>query len=313
MSTSGIERLRDNLNQLGPLAPAGAVLLVGVYGSGFLVVCLHYASYGIAQFDLLRARVISAGVLFLVFLAVSATVALHAYGLYGSKGLQEKRELEAGASISSHILYNLSVKAVLFWDLFFLDVAVALFMGILLEDFEIDAWKIGYYVSSGITGVVLLLVVQRWFPKKPIWCGILALLALTLGLGVLIILKRWTDLSLVVWLLVSGRMVVYVVRQVRDVGEGFGPDLHLWVLGTIGVVSLFAVYIYPKVKPAIGGGAPVVIGMQFTDKSPLDGSSKSRFWLIDENDKGFYILRSKEDKKSVFLRRELISAIYYGD
>jgi len=79
------------------------------------------------------------------------------------------------------------------------------------------------------------------------------------------------------------------------------------------VVSLFAVYIYPKVKPAIGGGAPVVIGMQFTDKSPLDGSSKSKFWLIDENDKGFYIVRSKEDKKAVFVRRELISAIYYGD
>jgi len=314
MGTSGIQRFKDNLSQLGPLAPAGALLLVGVYVSGFLVVSLHYASYGIAQFDVLRSRVLSAGVLFLIFLAVSMTVASYAYELFNAEGLREKRELEAGASIFSHVAYNLSVEAVLFWNLFFFDVGVAFFMSLLLQDFGIDSWMLGYFLVSGIIGALILVIVGYWgFSKKPVWCGALALTALTLGLCGLIFPKRWADLSLVAWFVVSGRMFVSVVRQTRNFGKGLGINLHRWVLGTVGVVSFFAWSVYPKIKPALGGGVPIVVRMQFTDKSPLDGSFNPQVWLIDESDKGFYILRSKEDKKAVFIRRELISAIYYGD
>lgn len=289
------------------------MLLVGVYVCGFLVVSVHLASYGIVEFELLRPRVISAGVLFLIFLAVSASVASYVYDFFGSKGLKEKRDFEAGTSVHGHILYNLSVKSILFWDLFTLEALTACFMAIPLGIFEPHARIIWYYLSVAIIWSTLNAAFHIWFSKKPILCGGCAFFALTLGVAGLVVMKMWTELYLVAWFVISGRMSAYIVQEIRVLVEGRGVNLHKWFLGTLGVIVLFAVGVYPKVVPVIGGGSPVAIGLQFTDKSPLDGSLKPRVWLIDETDKGFYVLRSKEDKKGIFLRRELVSAVYYGD
>jgi len=234
------------------------------------------------------------------------------YGLFGSKGVVEERGWVAGVSIVSHISFNLSVKAVLFWTSFFYYVVVAFLMSIFLKGFDIDGWKVGFYVSFCAIGAVVFVVLEGAFAKKPIRCALLALLTAALGLTGLVLLQSWTVLILVVWFLLCGRMLVYVIRQVRDAGKGFGVDLHKWVVGAFALVGFFALSIYPKISPAIGGGFPVAVEMQFADKSPFGNSSRAGVWLIDENDKGFYVLQSGREKKAVFIRRDLISAIYYN-
>jgi hypothetical protein len=53
--------------------------------------------------------------------------------------------------------------------------------------------------------------------------------------------------------------------------------------------------------------------LQFVDKAPFDGAAKSRVWLIDETDVGFYVIRSKDAKKAIFLPRNTIATVYFGE
>src|SRR5215831_7799505 len=55
--------------RLKVLTQVAAICLAGIYVAGFLVVSVYHVRYGIPGFDFLRPRIISAGVLFFLFLA----------------------------------------------------------------------------------------------------------------------------------------------------------------------------------------------------------------------------------------------------
>ena len=58
----------DLKSRLEIVAHLGAMSIVLLYVAGFLVVTFNDASYGIVEFGLIRARLLSAGVLLLDFL-----------------------------------------------------------------------------------------------------------------------------------------------------------------------------------------------------------------------------------------------------
>src|SRR5215470_9009677 len=56
--------------RLKVLTQVAGICLVGIYIVGFLVVSIYHVRYGIPGFNFLRPRIISAGVLFFVLLAL---------------------------------------------------------------------------------------------------------------------------------------------------------------------------------------------------------------------------------------------------
>lgn len=61
----------------------GATLFVILYVAGFLVVTFENASFGIVSFGLFRAKVLSAGILFAVFLFLPLLETSRSFGLFG--------------------------------------------------------------------------------------------------------------------------------------------------------------------------------------------------------------------------------------
>lgn len=69
--------------QVQVLTQSAAFLVLVLYVAGFLVVSLRHALFGIVQFGLLRARILSAGILFAVFFAVAIFPVARIFGLFG--------------------------------------------------------------------------------------------------------------------------------------------------------------------------------------------------------------------------------------
>jgi hypothetical protein len=65
------------------LAKTGGILLGAIYVCGFVIVTLHHARFGISQFDVLRPRIIAAGVSFMLLTAVPALISLRFFGALG--------------------------------------------------------------------------------------------------------------------------------------------------------------------------------------------------------------------------------------
>ncbi len=45
----------------------------------------------------------------------------------------------------------------------------------------------------------------------------------------------------------------------------------------------------------------------------MDNVSKAKVWVIDETDVGFYVIRTKAEKKAIFVPRGFIKTIYFGE
>ena len=64
---------------LETVSKAGAVLLAIIYAAGFLIVILHHAQYGIAEFNPLKPKIFSAGILFGLLFAAPAVAGYRFY------------------------------------------------------------------------------------------------------------------------------------------------------------------------------------------------------------------------------------------
>lgn len=285
-----------------PMAQSAAFLVLVLYVAGFLVVSIRHALFGIVQFGLLQARILSAGILFAVFFAVAIIPAARVFALFGYEEwalLQSTSEATAGRRL------------VFRWLNFFMTaLAFCLMMRVFLEDhihWTVVAWLLlGSALLAGWAG-------RLQVDKRPSVSVLLGLVAISL---VLILVHRVGDFGLWVlflWFTWVALMAQFINSPVRDPGRIRHLRWEAWVGSFIATISLFAVFLYPRIWPALGGGVPLPVTIQFSDKSPLDGASRSQVWLIDETELGFYILTAEHQGKAVLLPRNLVSAVYFGE
>lgn len=295
------------LQHLGALTQMGAVAVVVLYVCGFLTISLHYARYGIVQFDLLRAKVLSAGILLSVFLAISA---FQVFRMRSSVWIQSALGSPQHADVS--FIRPLYLKTVLFFDLFFPAIFLGYFMSMLFREFKIDRWTIGFYVCFAAFAGASIIALRMALPRKVRTAALLCILTYALGTAGLVLTKDWPRLYLTLWFLMSAQMINVVVDHFNEPKKFREVELHKWILNIVALVGLFAWQIYPQIRPSLGGGAPTAVEMQFEQKSPIDGSQRSRVWLLDENDNGFYVVMSPSDVKAIFIPRRSISAVYFA-
>ena len=284
------------------LAQSAAFLVLIVYVAGFLVVSIHHALFGVVQFGLLRARILSAGILFSVFFAVAIIPVARIFGLFG---YEEWSPLgQTGAATAGR-------RFVFRWLNFFLTaMAFSLVLRGFLDDYP--HWSAPFVFIVLIAALVGLMGIQQ-ISRRPRVSVLLGLIAIILIVAFFYRMRDFGLWGLLTWFTWVGLMAQFISSVVREPSQISQVRWDVWLGGAIGTVSLFALLLYPQIRFALGGGVPVPVTMQFFDKSPIDSSSRSQVWLIDETEFGFYVLTSKHQGKAVFLPRNLVSAVYFGE
>lgn len=137
------------------------------------------------------------------------------------------------------------------------------------------------------------------------------------AVGELVVLQDWDALLMLGWFAIVAFGADFIKfetlgKSLRDL-NGIRDIRWAWIVAfAVGVCSYFGDGLYPRIQPSMGGGQPTKAVFQFADKSPIDGLARDELWLLDEEDTGYYVLRTPEERKAVFIPRSLVTAIYYA-
>lgn len=292
-------------SRLRLVAQGAAVCTVAIYFVGFLTVSLYHSQFGIIQSDLLRGRILSAGILFSVFLAFPLFELAALYGLWGL------RVPIQNSGNKAHDTFITPLLRTLFFVLSSLGAAFFIRLFLLVDVPPFRVYLSVLFAGGVLAGVAAFVSVHR--NKHVAWS-----VALILGGLVLVSVCVWwiPDRGyqyLVVWFCLCAFMA-QTIRSLRDPDRLGRLQLHTLVVNGIVVVGFFGVFIYPHISPALGGGQIIPATLHFGQTEvPLGNTSQAKVWLIDETDLGFYVVQSKDSKKAVFVPRNAVNAIFFGD
>jgi hypothetical protein len=292
-SPFSLSLLKDPLEVL---AKAAAALLVIFYILGFLVVSVANYKHGITNFSLFRVRVVSAGVLAVLF---SGTAFWLWEGVF-SLGRWGKESAFAARPLSLRILVFLV--AVRF---------TSTFLGGLIfhEPPTIYAgWRFVLYLLAVAVAAIPPGTTSRYPVSFSTVCWIMVVI-----FGAAEARFEWragTD-DVFLWFLFFAVVAETTKSTLKHVSTIRDINWTILAANMAFIPVAFGSMLYEKIPPRFGGGQPVPVVFQFSGTSPIDGAVKNKFWLVDEGDSGFYVLQALEDKKGIFLPRASVAAIYY--
>lgn len=288
-------------------ARAGAVVVLATYGAGFVVVSVRQGALGIAQFDLFKPRLLAAGILFWIFLCLSLLAAARSFGLlsfpssFVQRDSSEHWRLHVVASRALLLLLSCVVLAVLAAIFFKLDELIA------------SGLKSTWPASGFGVAVGCLFLIRFWALERRFLCFLLAVL----GVAVLVLsLYKFGNPDFLLrtcWFLFASLWFVWLTARLPEVKRLEGVHGEMFFVQLIVLASIFATYLYPHINASFGGGSAAPMTIQFSGLSPFGEAEKVKAWYIDENERGYYILLSETSKKAVFLPRDRVSAIYFGE
>jgi hypothetical protein len=277
-----------------------------IYAAGFLVVSIYLAAYGVVPVGLFRAKFMAAGTAFLVFVALALLPAIRLRSSDDegntagpSRSVPKwKTKLVSGA-ISVSLLYTYS------YTLAFLTT------GFYLSRVEFD--RRGLIVLAAFVAAVGAITYAQTFWGLAWRSAVLSLICGALLERVSMAYTSQGFQSRVIWFALVGVLAHQLPRQLPSIRrfEGLSPEL-LFLLG-VGLASIFAHLVYPRIRPEYGGGLPSPAVIKFDGYSPLGKADRSRVWLLDETDDGYYILPNKGSTKAVYVPRKAVGAIYFGE
>lgn len=301
-----------NLNEAKPqldlLSRAGAFLLVALYGVGFLVVSFADASRGVEEFGLFRAKLLSAGVLFSILLALPVLQFVRAFGLLGfaEQAVADMRSTDTPLKAPAWC-----IRAYHRLSFFNAAWATGFWIQIIFGKFDFSrAYLIAYVAFLGVSVAVVMLV-EKHFSRRPMLAPLVSALMIFLGMSLLALLRKWQPLLVLVWFLWVGSFADDLDSITRSSGNLRHINWLRLLIGAIGTIGLFTVTLYPRVPPVFGGGQPLKVVLQFANASPIDSSKKTNAWLVGEVDSGYYVVQNPDDHKAIFIPRSSVSAVYF--
>jgi hypothetical protein len=170
---------------------------------------------------------------------------------------------------------------------------------------------VGLYVGFFAAAVAVQMLCGFQFRMHPLACAILCLVLTVVGIAILIWAKEREVGLLIGWFFFIAITARGAEKNFREAGHPRNVTWHWRLIEVIVTLGIFGMYLYPKIPPRLGGGQPTRITLQFASVSPIDGKTKDDFWLLDEVDTGYYVLRAPDEHKAIFLPRALVSAIYF--
>ena len=298
--------IRTNLETLARLAAVG---ITSVYVTGFLIITLHHAQYGIAQLNPLKPRVFSAGLLFVVLCCISVVAAL---GMFRIGGLW--RNWLTFRSAPANSLYARLTLGFGFYYVAWFIAGMATWSLIATTKSESAHWY-GVVMSVGavfLFNITSTQVLPQLFDKRPRACTLVVFLV---TLTVFISNLRFASSELFwlsVWIYITGIEGVLLYYMFEDRKFWKRAEWETALLGFLALpLVLFATDIYGTIKFSWGGAEPVPVVLHFAEKPlPWIGAT-TECQLLEETDHGYYVLLPGSQKKAYFVRRDLVKMIHF--
>ena len=300
------------------LTQSGALCVAAIYVVGFLIISIYHIRYGIPEFNFLHSKIISAGVLFFVLLALPLW---ELAGLYDWIRIPLKPTPPEATCIEKEVTrpeltpFLLRIFMPTFRISLFLGASfgIAFFLNLILivnANASSKGWALACVLLSApaFASAPLLATKSRKFQVIG-----LALVLITLPIfafGAWKTHDRGFQLFFL-WFLVCGITTRGVLNAKKDPHRLLNQSLHNVLLNTLLPLLFFAAYLYPRIRPVVGGGAPAPIIVYCTDVPPFAASNEVKAKLLDETDLGFYLLLSPDDKQAVFLPRSGVRAVKF--
>jgi len=286
-------------------ARAAAVFVAVVYSTGFLIVAIHHAQYGIAQFDFLKPKIISTGIVFVVLTALPTIAAFRVFHIFGLRrtstiaSIPCKRENEVYLNIVIGCSFLLVASALNNIVLFF------------FEPFDSPKpWGVSCLLVIVALYVTLTVFERKYFDNHP---ALFMLGDVSLVLLFVVIWYRFCDhrqLVVALWLYAVGIGAVICSKLLQSENVK-----HIEWEQYVGIITvlllLYSTLIYGHIKPSFGGGVPSPVVLYFTAKTPISNKDSADVLLLEETDHGYYILPNAQEKSAYFIRRDLVSAIHF--
>ncbi len=278
-----------------------------MYATGFVILALYLARFGITELSLLRPRILSTGVLFLLLSAipmfsVSRTFALFGFGLKkpampGSRNVQNQGflKLQLGFFFYPICCGLASVSGFLLGDLEFLrspglTLLLLLFVPVLgtavLTNYVFDRFRYALTIGVFLTCCAFVAVILRYADRGFLW--------------------------LTVWYYAVGLITVITYHVVGDPSSRHGLQWEMAPFWLIGLLSFYVLLVYGNIQPQFGGGKPRPVVMYFSTKTPAANSDSAEVMLLEETDQGYYILLHADEKTALFVRRDLVAVVRFG-
>jgi hypothetical protein len=276
-----------------------------VYVAGFIIVTLHHSQYGIGELSLLRARVFSAGILFGILTALPVVAASRQYGYFGLGPQVGKIHIQSQNDWAANVVDGT-------W--LYLPCSVLAFVTIFLfQDWFHDFTNSHYSWWQMVLTIFVFatLAVTGRLVANYLWtCAIAAVIAVVVGGWVLYAVEGLTFLRLSLWFFFCALITKWSVWLLREPSKLRSIE---WERTFLGLVIFFAQSIYGHVQFRFGGGATVPVRLHLTADAPkLFATDPALALLLEETDGGFYVLRTTQDKSSLFLPRTIVKALEFN-
>jgi hypothetical protein len=288
-------------------ARVGVLLAALAYICGMLIVLKYQATFGIFDMDVLRPRVVAAGMLFLTMLALSVVTVVPHISWPG-----KKKGTEQPASVHRRLArWLIDTGFYLGSAAFVAFVLAGMFVDVPVNARSQSAWIFIGAVFAQMAVTVFCLLAERTWPQLA-WLFALAACG-AIGGVIYAAVRTWpsADLRLAAWIVTNG----VLVASLRTIGDG--ASWRSWpypmaVLVASGVIAGYAAGVYGNISASWGGGRPRPVTVFLRAAQPYIDGTELHVLLIDETSSGYYITQSREDTSALFLPRDQILAVRYS-
>lgn len=287
-------------SSLETLYKGGAVIFALTYGAGFLIVSLHHATFGISQFNPLKPRIFSAGILFLFLVAISASFTTRFKYLSRVRSLKGEPRLKITVELIFILLQFLIVCSFLAFSSIYFLVSISK-----------SGWEWALGLALFVFSVASIYAMRSKKIERPLSCSILGVLAFICLNMATILFTDTPHAALTYWYLFVGITTVYIEDSIRfPSGEIVGWERL--VLTACGWVGIFATLVYGNVSRSWGGGESAPVSIHFSKPTPLFSGNAVNALLVEETEEGFYLIDRPESKNAVFVPRSSIAGVRFG-
>lgn len=299
---------KANLRELlDPISKAAVVGILALYVFGFLIVSIHNAEYGFSELNPLKPRIVAAGSLFTLFCVYPIVVARRFFS--HSLQLNPEQRFSRATLACLNFLSTCIFSAILLVTLYEIPPP------------EVAEPTSGWATFATIAGVLIVLAACGWlmragwvfFEKHPMK---IALSAFALVMLLVSYLYSYADKTILfavaLWFFAVGVGSELVRHSLKQPQQELRFTTTELLVPSVILLTIFAVQVYPRVKPSWGGGGATPVILYFSHDSRILPDQELQGDLLDESDNGVYVVKSG-GKQAIFIPRAAIAAMYYSD
>jgi hypothetical protein len=284
-----------------------AALFFGlVYALGFLIIAIHHSTLSIPEFDPLKPKLFSAGIVFLLLVGLPVLTALRWLDFFGPsasaiKGITVDPDNATAARVMSCFFFWIAAYG------------FSLTIGSIFLSY--GPWRPWGFISQTALCCIFIafVVLSRKYFNRHADAFAFAALVLVVALG--IVTFKFSDRKLfwaTLWTYLIGLGGVFCLHLLRDPAKRRLVEWERLIPCVSLALFSYSSYFYPNIPPHLGGGKPTPSTFYFASKVPFTNASSANVRFLEETTSGYYILVSDDEKHGYFIRRDLVSAIHFG-